>query len=1090
MSFCRPHVIGDSLKNTVKNTVKNTQICLTVLIAAVTLAGCTPSKPKQGLIPLTEDSQKIVSTRPQMLNTHMMVILKLKSPALLNYSEKQNGKTIIDSVYLDQVKKEQDNVLAELKKISSDIQVVYKYKYVLNAVCIIVPNALMDQVAKLGLISTWENVGVFSRPESIQALNVADKDISITEKNSAKFIGAEKLNQLGITGKGIKVGVLDTGIDYTHSMFGGIGTKEAYKAVNPSEAALGYPNQKVVGGIDLVGTHYDGASPDFRFRVPKPDVNPIDEGGHGTHVAGSVAGLGDGINSYNGMAPEADLYSIKVFGADGSTSDMVVIAGLEFAVDPNGDDDLGDQLDVVNLSLGSSYGNPKLLYSEAVKNLANGGTISIISAGNSGDKDYIVGAPGTSTEALSVAASIDDGFHNWNFAAIEISINGEKNITEAIEATGTKPIAETDVSGELVFIGLADTDLSDEVKQKVNGKIALIDRGVVSFNDKIARAVSAGAIGVVVANNVDSAPIRMSSEKHNIPAVMITKALGSKIKTALAQNQTAQIQFKSDVKIQKPEMIDMITGFSSKGPRSMDGFLKPEISAPGSDIISAAMGEGNGIVQLSGTSMAAPHMAGVMALVKQSFKKREIEMSALELKHVAMGTAKTIGFTVEGKLERYPVTRQGSGRIQADVAANAEIVANLPSISFGEINIEVKKTMASDIQIRNLTNKIKNLSIEFVGNRFIQMKKADALTLAGTTAATIKLQFTLDSTGMKEAQVREMDGWVLVKENNQEIYRIPVLAVANTLSAIKADELKIESSKMDADGSVANLKLSNATVNSGEVLLFNHLGSDVRKPLASSFMSSDCDLQSVGYRIVDRENPEDGKNQKMIQFAVKVYKPATTWNSCDVSILIDQNKDGEYEQELLGAVGTAVPGLKDENHMSILIDATKARALRKAYEEKVLAANGDPVQVAKFKDKESYAEALLAMNDSMNYNNSTIVVVEAPVEMIKVNERNEINFQVIVTHNEQNSTETDDYLSLGKAANSAKWLTISANEADQGFLNLGQKIEVLGHQKQEITLTKGRGNQSLMLLAPQNKFSFSDSLVDAQLIVVKPSYGN
>lgn len=1073
--------------------MKNTNTHTTLLFAlttAVALASCTPSKTKQGLIPLTEDSQKIISTRPQMLNTHLMVILKLKSPALLSRSEKQNGKTIVDSDYLDQVKKEQDKVLTELKKISSDIQVVYKYKYVLNAVCIIVPKALINQVAKLGLVSTWESVGVFSRPENIQTLKVTTTNTSITEKNSSKFIGAEKLNQLGLTGQGIKVGVLDTGIDFTHSMFGGVGTKEGFAAVNPSEPALGYPNKKVVGGIDLVGTHYDGASPDFRLRVPKPDVNPIDEGGHGTHVAGSVAGLGDGLNSYNGMAPDADLYSIKVFGADGSTSDMVVIAGLEFAVDPNGDDDLGDQLDVVNLSLGSSYGNPKLLYSEAVKNLAQGGTVSVISAGNSGDKDYIVGAPGTSTEALSVAASIDDGFHNWNFAAVELTINGEKNITEAIEATGTKPVAETNVSGDLVFIGLADTDLSDEIKQKLNGKIALIDRGVVSFNDKIARAVSAGAIGVVVVNNSESPPIRMSSEEHNVPAVMITKALGAKAKAALALNQIVQMQFKTDSKIQKPELIDTITGFSSKGPRSMDGFLKPEISAPGSDIISAEMGQGNGVVQLSGTSMAAPHMAGVMALIKQSFNQRKIEMSALELKHVAMGTAKTIGYTVEGKFERYPITRQGSGRIQADVAAGAEIVANVPSISFGEINIEAKKTMASEIQIRNLTNKTKILSFEFVGNRYIQMKKAHLLIIPDTFELPIKLQFVLDSTGMKEAQVREMDGWVLVKENNREIYRIPVLAVANTLSAIAANELKIEASKTDAEGSVATLKLSNTSVNSGEALLFNHVGSDQRKPLASSFMSSDCDLQSVGYRLTERESPTDGKNQKMVQFAVKVYKPTTTWNSCDISILIDQNKDGEYEQELLGAVGTAIPGVKDENHMSILIDATKARVLRKAYEDKIVAANGNPELVAKLKDQESYSEALLAMNGSMNYNNSTIVIVEAPIEMIKLNEKNEINFQVVVTHNEQNSTETDDYLSLGKTPHQGKWLTISANEADQGFLNLGQKIEVLGQQKQEISLTKGRGNQSLMVLTPQNKFSFSDSLVDAQMSVVKPSYGN
>ena len=1073
--------------------MKNTKIyaaLLVVLSTTIFLTSCTQSKPQQGLIPLTEDSQKIVSTRPQMLNTHLMVILKLKTPALLSFAEKDKGYTVVDSIHTDKVKKEQEKVISDLKEISKDIQVIYKYKYVLNAICIIIPKDSIEQISKLGAVVSWENVGVFSRPESLLALKSTAQGDLISERNSAKFIGAEKLNQLGLTGKGIKVGVLDTGIDYTHTMFGGVGTAEAFKAIDPSQAALGYPSQKVVGGIDLVGTHYDSGSPDFRLRVPKPDINPIDEGGHGTHVAGSVAGLGDGVNSYNGMAPDADLYSIKVFGADGSTSDMVVIAGLEFAVDPNGDDDLRDQLDVVNLSLGSSYGNPKLLYSEAVKNLANGGTVSVISAGNSGDKDYIVGAPGTSTEALSVAASIDDGFHNWNFSAVEFFINGEKITTEAFEATGTTPVAESDVSGDLVFIGLADKELSDELKEKVRGRIALIDRGIVTFNEKISRAVSAGAIGVVIANNQDGSAFAMPTEKQPIPAIMISKDLGLKAKTALEQNQQAKIQFKTDIKIQKPELIDTITGFSSKGPRSMDGFLKPEISAPGSNIISADMGKGNAVVQLSGTSMAAPHMAGVMALIKQSFKKREIIMSATELKHVAMGTAKTIGSTIEGKFERYPVTLQGSGRIQADMAAAADIVANLPSISFGEIIIEAKKTMASEIQFRNLTDKDKNLTIEFVGNRFIQMKKTNALVLKASATTDLKLQFILDSTGMKEAQVREMDGWVLVKENNQEIYRVPVLAVANTLSGIKAKALKIESSKADAAGSLATLTLTNSTVNAGEVLLFNHLASDNRKPIASTFMSADCDLQSVGYRIVNSEKTDVADSQKMIQFAIKVYKPTTTWNSCDISVLIDQNKDGDYEQELLGAVGTAIPGLKEEKHMSILIDATKARSLRKAYEEKILATKGDPKLIAELKDKESYSEALLAMKASMNYNNSTIVIVQAPLAMIKVNEKNEINFQVVVTHNEQNSTETDDYLSIGKTTHQAKWITISANEADQGFLNLGQKIEVSGLQSKDVELTKGQGAQPLMMLAPQNKFSFSDSLLDAQLDIVKPVFEN
>src|SRR5690606_4911955 len=139
---------------------------------------------------------------------------------------------------------------------------------------------------------------------------------------------------------------------------------------------------------------------------------PLDEGGHGSHVAGTIAGAGDGINSYDGVAPDASLYAIKVFGAEGSTGTSVVVAALEYAADPDADLDPSDRLDVVNLSLGSSFGSANNLYTEAMENLDRAGTVVVASAGNSGHMHYITGSPGTSDTVLSVAASIDNMEHN------------------------------------------------------------------------------------------------------------------------------------------------------------------------------------------------------------------------------------------------------------------------------------------------------------------------------------------------------------------------------------------------------------------------------------------------------------------------------------------------------------------------------------------------------------------------------------------------------------------------------------------------------------------------------------------------------
>ena len=1051
-----------------------TTVSLTSLLI---LSACTPSQNNNSkMIPLLQDTQKIISTRAQN-QTHVMALVKLQTPSLLETSIKDEGVTIVDNEQAAKITDEQTKAIADMKALDAEVQVLYKYRYVLNAVAVLAPIKVLEKLKAVGTIASWEGIGTFERPITFQADALSTATKTLTERNSSKFIGAEALNKSNITGKGIKVGVIDTGIDYTHSMFKGVGTAEAYKAIDPAKEALGFPSEKIRGGVDLVGTEYDSASPDFMHRVPKPDLNPLDEGGHGTHVAGIIAGIGDNVTSYNGMAPEADLYAIKVFGAEGSTSDMVVIAGLEYSADPNGDGDLRDQLDIVNLSLGSGYGNPKILYAEAVKNLAKGGTVSVISAGNSGAKDYIVGAPGTSTEALSVAASIDNGDHNWHFTASVVKAGAEEISVETVEAATTKPVAESDVAGELVYIGNAASELTEEQKAAVKGKVALIDRGAVVFNDKVKRAADAGAIGVIVANNQEGAAFKMgTTDTFEIPAIMITKEVGAKLKAAIASGEGASVQFKTDKTIEKPELVDTLTGFSSKGPRSIDGFLKPEISAPGSDIISAAMGKGSQVVQLSGTSMAAPHMAGVLALIKQAYKSIDTDLTALELKHIVMGTSKTIG----DQAGRYPVTRQGAGRVQALRAALSKLVAEEPSVSFGEINVEAKKVVKSVINLRNLKDIDLSVSVEFEGNEFIKLNNTQAITLKANETTAVKLSFTLDATKMKDAYVREMDGWVLVKEHGEEIYRVPVLAVAHKLSAITSKGLSVLSSVNDAEGSAVELTLKNESANAGEAQLFNLVAKDERKPLAPSFMNADCDLQAVGYRIVEKET--DAGKEQFVEFGVKVYKPMTTWNSCDVSILVDSDKDGLVDQEILGANTKSIPGETAEIFASTLIDATKAREIRKAFEAKIEAVKNDAAALQALKDQEKYTEALVDQNDLTVYNNSTVVVVQARISQLKLDNKNQLNFKVVATHNEQASVQMDDNLANEKS------FSVSMKAEDQAFLGLGEAQVVNAGSTSTVELTKGLGKQSLLVLLPQNKVSFSDALNDLQALILKPEF--
>jgi minor extracellular serine protease Vpr len=1060
-----------------KDESKQQQLTPPPIVKETADQSCTDFDPNSIFGKMTQSLSGIFSTRPQNTD-RLMAVIKLKTPALLTTSKIVNGVRTIDFAQLKKINDEQQEAISVLKKLSANVCTMYRYKMVLNAISVVAPIEVLEKLSTVGVVASWESSGSFERPRDMaEGLNVQTAVIS--ERNSLKFVGAEKLHQMGISGQGMKIGILDTGIDFTHKMFGGVGTVEGYKAVDPSKLAAGYPSLKVVGGVDLVGTDYNSGSADYSNHIPKPDLNPIDEAGHGTHVAGTVAGVGDGVTSYDGMAKDASLFAIKVFGANGSTSDIVVIAGLEFSADPNGDGDLSDQLDVVNLSLGSGYGNPKILYAEAIKNLVLGGTVAVISAGNSGNKDYIVGAPGTATESLSVAASVDNGDHNWKYNSSEIILpTGSINV-EAIEAATTIPVQSTNVVGDLVYMGVADVDFTQEQMDALKGKVAFIDRGVVSFNDKVKRAVMGGAIGVLVANNREEAPFKMgTTDKFNIPAIMITLDIGNKIKEAM-KTSPVQIKFNSAVKIEKPELIDTLTDFSSKGPRSMDGYLKPEISAPGSEIISAEVGGGAAVVKMSGTSMAAPHMAGLMALIKQSMVQRGLNLTALELKNIAMGTAKTI--SENGK--RYLISRQGSGRIQADVAAQAVMVASEPSISFGEISVESKKTVSSALQIKNLTKSDLKLSVVFDGNEFITMSAMADVVLKSESDLSLNFLFHLDATLMNDEYIREMDGWIKFMDGTTEVYRVPVLAIAHKLSAISSQSFIAQSGRADSAGAAASLLLANGNQNPGDALLFNLLATDERKPLSSVSMNADCDLQSVGYKIISKENE---KNQivQYIQFGIKIYKPVTTWHSCDVSILIDADGDGIAEQELLGSQLSNISGQTSAEFASTLLDATLARKIRKEFEENIEKVKENPIAVAALKDVENYNDAIIDQQSMMIYNNSNVVVVEAELKNLVTNQRGELQVQVVITHNEQSTVQMDDYL----FDSDKKALKISVNPKDQPFINLPELLSFAADEIKTVTMTLGESEGSLLILYPLNRFTFADNIIDAGSEVLKPSY--
>ena len=243
---------------------------------------------------------------------------------------------------------------------------------------------------------------------------------------SMPFLGVPALWQAGapagLLGQGVRIAIVDTGVDYLHRDFGGPGAGYLENDRTRVGDVPGYPGPRVVGGYDFVGDDYNASiSTSGAQLIPHPDSDPMDCYGHGTHVAGTAAGSGvtDARATYAGpydtninyadlyigpgVAPRASIYALKIFGCYGSTN--LTDLALEWAVDPNQDGDYADRMDVVNLSLGSAYGWEYDTSAVAANNAALVGVIVVASAGNNGDIQLITSAPASAERAISVAAT-------------------------------------------------------------------------------------------------------------------------------------------------------------------------------------------------------------------------------------------------------------------------------------------------------------------------------------------------------------------------------------------------------------------------------------------------------------------------------------------------------------------------------------------------------------------------------------------------------------------------------------------------------------------------------------------------------------
>jgi len=588
--------------------------------------------------------------------------------------------------------------------------VLGEYQAAYNGLKVRMPASKVDQLAAVAGVAAVRPLQLV-RPTNIHGV---------------PLIGAPGVWQsLGLRGEGVKIAIIDTGIDYTHANFGGPGTIAAYTAAHAAETSAANPAwfgpaaPRVKGGIDLVGDSYDADPASDTYQpVPHPDPNPLDCNDHGSHVAGTAAGSGVTAagttygGTYNattftdnqwiigpGVAPKADLYAVRVFGCGGSTD--ATVDGIEWAVD--------NDMDVINMSLGSPFGSTDDPSAEATTNAAKAGVIVVTSAGNNGPNQYITGSPGTAAGAISTAA-MDP---TQTFPGATIALANGVTMT-AINANGyafpgplsytVKVITNNPATLEDESIGCSVAAFGGPLPPNT---IAVVNRGTCARVAKAIYGQQAGAMAVVMVNTDGTLPPFegpiTSNPDTGVPYLVTIPFLGVRGPSTNRSSDGGKLSAANGLgALVTPALIAnpgfaSFASFSSRGPRTGDSALKPDITGPGVSIISTQNGSGNGALILSGTSMASPHVAGVAALTRQAHPTWSVE----DIKASIVNTGLPSG--VVG----YATSRGGTGLVQPAKSTASQVVARANgekfavSVNFGFEEMKNDFSNTKTIKLRN-----------------------------------------------------------------------------------------------------------------------------------------------------------------------------------------------------------------------------------------------------------------------------------------------------------------------------------------------------------------------------------------------------
>ncbi len=862
---------------------------LAVVALALALVGGISAAGNNGPEAVTD----VVSTDQLPLGVqHGLVTatVKLTDPSLAEKDPAGSLTKDQQRAYVATLKGKQDTVASQTASLGG--QTVARVTKALDAIVVSIDRTKLDAVEAL------PNV------ETVRIIRNYTYDLGDT----VPYIGAAELQAAGKDGSGVRVAVLDTGADYTHQDLGGAGTLAAYTAAygtttgdarNRSRDGL-FPTAKVVDGFDFTGEAWPTGP-------LAQDDDPIDcgpvaipapcAGGHGTHVSDIIAGVGP----HPGVAPGAKLLEYKVCSSvSTSCSGVALLQAVDRMMDPNQDGDISDHVDVANLSLGSAYGQNEDDLTAALNNASDAGVIVATAAGNNANLPYVVSSPSTGKNIISVAQTQVPSAKGF-----PLVINSPASIARTIKNTATvdwAPIT-SDITGDVAYIGRGCP--GDALLANPTGKVALIDRGTCAVSLKVDVAAHAGAIGVIIANNIPGDPPSFSfgGGTQFVGTIIITQSDGALIKGA---GSTVNVSFGPSTAI---PLVGSMVSTSARGPSYSFDQIKPDIGAPGASV-SADAGSGTGATAFGGTSGATPMIAGSEAILRQVFPKRKV----FELKSLLMNTAETNIQTNPLQLpgELAPITRIGAGEVRVNRAVASTTAAwdekdRAGSLSYGYQAISEPVDIARKLVVRNYSNHPINYSVN-ASFRYANDQATGAVTFK-ELPSTLTVDFNnrevvwviihIDPSKLPQWDMNsgsqggngqrfngvEYDGYLTLDGGANSKITVPWHVLPH-----RSADVWSQNQNVKLNGGTKQIELENdSPVLAGGTDVFNLTGTSPQ--IAKDHLPNPgdnfaiVDLRSVGVRMLG--------NSGIVQFGIDTYGQRSHANyPAEFDIYVDSNNDG------------------------------------------------------------------------------------------------------------------------------------------------------------------------------------------------------